>query len=237
MGPTKLCCHMDSEHRHELKSNDLVETITGFKDWWAKHGLHASIIVVVVAGGVIFWRVTSTNKVARQENDRTAVAGQTTPYGFMQVAGEVESSGLRDYALIRAGDLWLEQAAMTPAQTEAGESDTQQTPEEMLQAAKSAYQQVIAKTQSAPHRFSAMLGLAAVAEGEQDWDQAANIYDDVIRQAGQKYNAHRDEAQLRKGMLKSLKIPLVFAADPPVAETGPVDESVPLDTTGQVDTP
>lgn len=218
---------MDAEHRHELKENDLAEFITHFGQWWAQHGnklLVALLLVVTVWGGKYWFDDRSQKK---KEAAWLDLAQTTSPDGYRSVAMSYQNPAVRALAYLRGADLLLTKAAVGPDNKPNGETAAEpaQTVDDTdaaaaLESAELMYQAVL--DDAGAHRaykLNAHLGLAAIAEGRSQWDQARDLYNAVIEQSGAGYATIREQAQMRIAMLERLKRPVVFGPEPPAAET------------------
>ena len=197
---------MDSQHRHELKENDLADFLLNFRQWWAQHGKKTLIMIVVIAVVVTLWRLRSATAEVRHEQAWSNLAASSGPDAFLAIAAEADNATLRNLARVRGADLWALKATLPQAEL---------TTIQMLDQAEETYQEVISDPQ-APLvlRLNAMLGLAAVGETRGDWDKTDQWYDRVIEQAGGLYPAHRAEAESRRVLVEQLKKPLTFAPEP-----------------------
>lgn len=226
---------MDADHRHELKENDLAEFITNFGSWWSKHGNTLLIIVlIIVAVFVGKWYVESRNA-AVQEEAWSDLALATSPESYRAVAQSHELPTVRALADLRGADLWLAKA-IAPAPPPQADDDATDTPptaasaltaEQALDEAALVYGRVAKDPQiHLVFKLNAHLGLAAVAEGRQDWAKAKKQYTLVAEQAGTSYEAIAAQANARLKQLDRLKTPVVFGPDPePAATTQPVPEA------------
>jgi len=79
---------MKSDHRHELKTNELAEWLGNLPDW-TKENLYTIILVVVLLGaavGIYFWRISNRGSAqAQQRVEFTGLLNQVSG-GKMQIA-------------------------------------------------------------------------------------------------------------------------------------------------------
>jgi len=208
---------MDSEHRHELKENDLADFLAHFGQWWAKHGTKLLTVVLVLAVAFTGKRWYDMRTVAAKENAWRDLAETTSPEGYRSVALTHPNAAVRALAYLRGADLLL---ANTAVGDDSDLAETSQT----LDSAALMYEQVINDRQThLVYKLNAQLGLAAVAEGGRDWDAARQHYQSVIDQAGTQYTTIAKQAQARAAMLDRLEKPVVFGpeeteAAPPAAQ-------------------
>ena len=257
---------MDADHRHELHENDLAVFLANFGEWWNKHGntvLTVLLIAVVVYAGKTWYQ---SSQAKAHEAAWSDLANATSPGACQSVAESHSDPAVRALAYLRAGDLLLKKASQleTQAATEAltgdkpdesqagdeGEDASGQDPDPSdfgsnpgltasgaLETAQSMFRRVVQDDSANPiYRLNALLGLAAVAEGLENWDEAGGHYQSVLDQAGAGYEAISSQARTRLDMIDQLKTPVIFASEPPPPPPGQdVLDSIlttPLDTDG-----
>ena len=92
---------MKSDHRHELKTNELAEWLGNLPEW-TKENLVTIIIVVVVvavAGALYGWRLYNRNVLlVREQTEFTNLLNQISG-GKMQILQGQESQG-RDFSFL-----------------------------------------------------------------------------------------------------------------------------------------
>jgi predicted negative regulator of RcsB-dependent stress response len=155
--------------------------------------------------------------------------------GLRQVLDDTKDDTLRANALLAQGDLWW-----TLAHThDPGSAQTQPTSrprassEDQLERAKRAYETAAIAPGAKPITInSALLGLAAVAEEQGKWDEAAAQYD-KIRTHPSLPPAFKLEAQDRKASLDKIRTPALIGK-PPTRPAFPQDE---LPSTGPMGPP
>ena len=69
---------MKSDHRHELKTNELADWLSHLPQWAKKNRLFLLAILAVIIAAVFlnFWRTHSQNVAARQQIELTNLAGE-----------------------------------------------------------------------------------------------------------------------------------------------------------------
>ncbi len=214
---------MDPEHRRELEQNDLVEFITHFRELWIKHGLKSLLIILVALSGLFAYRWNMDQ--TKLEHDRAwgDLDSATSPDSLRAVAKAHAVDGVAVHAYLRAADLSLAKALgqgqfISSVDDERGVDDAQR--QELLDAAQQDYQRVV--DDPSTHiavRLNAMLGLAAVAEWRQQWDEARGIYEQVQQLAGDRYEKIAGQAEVRAAALDRAAMPVMFAPEPPPEET------------------
>lgn len=209
---------MDSEHRHELKENDLQEFLENFGDFWKKYGnviLTVLAVVVIIYAGQRLWRDRAESA---RENAWTELAGATAPQAAERIAVDYSNPTVQAIAYLKAGDLYLAKGSMPDtasarAETLEGENPYEQQREQALQSAEGRYQQVQQLKVPKVYHLNAMLGLAAVAENRRNWQQAEQWYDQVLAAAGDQYVTLAELARAKKALLPQLQQKVVFAPD------------------------
>jgi hypothetical protein len=217
---------MDADHRHELKENDLAEFITHFGEWWQKHGTKLTLIVLVIVAAYAGKRLIDARSSTAMEQAWGDLATSTSPESYQFVAQSHDIPAVRALANLRGADLLLAQVAVPPDDEPNAQAATADAPpndadpEKALLDAAAMYQRVIDDPSiDLAFKLNAHLGLAAVAESFQQWDQAQQHYNTVLNLAGPAYTAIANRTQTRLGMLDRLDKPVVFAPDPePAAE-------------------
>jgi predicted negative regulator of RcsB-dependent stress response len=216
---------MDSEHRHELKQNDLQEFLTHFKDFWAKWGNTITVVVLVVVIAVTGYRFIKDRHMSARERALSELATLTTPTALMDLARSTDDEVVRARAYLKGGDLILHRLAM-PVSERAGADGPAAKPmdaaerDRHLAEAASMYGQVAAKPPHQIYGIAARLGLGAVAESQGKWDDAAAAYEQVASDAAANFPALAGQARMRLAMLERLRVPVVFAPEPATPEPG-----------------
>lgn len=316
---------MDSEHRHELKTNDLEEFLRNFSQFWNKHGTY--IMLVLAALAVIFLgsRLYRTSQYQAHEGAWADLAAASTPEALRDVAMNHREPAVQALALITAADQLLEQIRTPPAMAlpdddaaanaamggpgqgaaggtggeigndpEGGDGDGEDANEppapdvaaagsavtnddapgaptaeqgevqagelnsamaliakddlaqrkQKLELAQRMYQDVVdLPGVDALYKLHAQLGLAAVAENENNWERAGQLYQQVANDAEQLgYPAVATEAKTRRELLPSLGKPLLLVSAPapeadqaPMNGPGAADPASPADNTSRSD--
>ena len=149
------------------------------------------------------------------------MAGSTTPQGYQLVAQSHDDPAVQAIALLRGADLLLSEAVEGRSA-----SDEALSPAEALPQAATMYQQV-ADSKAAPvYRVNALLGLAAVLESQQQFEQAEQAYNQAAELAEQANLIDlAGQVQARLALLPELAKPVIFAEQP--AATQPAEQDVP----------
>lgn len=236
---------MDSEHRHELKENELLEFFRNFRQWWDKHGTYVLIVIVVVLATIVLVRWLS-GRAERQQAaldaeyaqlvDNRQVNSDDALLAFVQRIS-AEHPAIAASAAIDRGDLRLRQATIGTTgedglqidPTEPTLSDPQRT---LYERAGDFYQAVLAIEGLEPgslHRLNAHMGLGAVTLELGDVAAAREHYQAVVDNAGP-YHTHATAAQAMLNRdLEQLAQPVVFRLPPPEAEPATDGDADPGD--------
>jgi len=240
---------MKAQERHKLKTNELAETISHLPEYLQKYGNQiliglAAIVLLVVAG--LWWNnarldaqkqrtfllgdlLTRRNAEqmnaaylaqlgqAGQKDQMTEIQpydGQALATSFAELAAEAPNTSFAATAL-------LQQAESLRSHLCFADTDLQnQQLDDIRNNAKNLYQKVI---ESYPQNYRAIgqaqLGLALLAEGQRDWDNARQIYQTILTDADGKLagTPYPMAARQRLSRLDDLQKPVVFAeSEPPL---------------------
>lgn len=210
---------MDSEHRHELEQNDLLEFITHFREWWVKNGLKTLLMILAVTVGLFLYVMQKQKAKDAHDTGWGDYYSASSPESLRQVAKAHDIAGIQIHSYLRAADLALAKARGEGQFIEMeGQtttlSDTER--EELLASADQDYRH--ARDHENAHtavRLNAMLGMAAVAESRRDWDKARDLYQLVQHQGKDRYEVIVAEAKARESALDGAAVPVVFAPPEP----------------------
>lgn len=222
---------MDSQERHELKQNDLMEFFTHFREWWDKHGTNTLLVVLIILAGAVGYNYWSNYSSRQAEEAWSALDGASGPEGMADVAAAYGQQPVADFALLRAADQLMVEARHGLQATMVGEeADVVELTDEQVQArlqrAEKFYQQVIDNQPDTANpplaMLNAMMGLAAVYESTGRFDEAEQTYDQVIAKAGM-YRTIANQAQQQRQALEQIRTPVEFDPAPatPQAEQTP----------------
>jgi hypothetical protein len=197
---------MKAERRHELKTNTLAEALAGMPE---RRWQHTGVTISIALGGVLIfllvrYRMTANQTRLARAQDNLAVAREeideirqetmmnVDPSQPLELARDIGSRvdsvlseagdsnpTLAAEALVARGDLDWIMAGISAATTQpiAG----QQSSDELLKGAQSAYQQVVTNyPKQSLSVTTAQFGLAAIDENHHDWDGARKEYQAII---------------------------------------------------------
>jgi len=239
---------MDSEHRHELKENDLAEFLAHFGQWWSKHGNIMLTVILVGVVGFTAKRWINAHAIETKQKAWRDLADTTSPDGYRAVAVSYRDPAVRALAYLRGADQLLANATVPqddqPDEQTTSNSNTNHTnPVQDLDSAASMYQQIVRDDQAhLVYKLNAQLGLAAIAESRKNWDQARQHYNAIINQPDAQYAAIAQRARTRAALLDRLQKPVVFGPNSTTKRQVPQGEDstskplIPSDQ-GDPDTP
>jgi len=227
---------MRSDHRHELKTNELADWIMHFPDWANENrtsliGVAAVILVALLIYFVSFYRanvvsarnqVRLTNLVAQvpQQMNRVANAAMQNndeSYALLPTAQDLQdfaqkssNSDMAALALIQRGAALRAELHYRLAEVSREELATQ------IGKAKESYQQAVDRKPSSPAlAAAAQYGLGLCEEELGNFDQAAQIYRDVAQKAEYAGTTAQAEAAYRLTIMDDYKTAVVFQPAPP----------------------
>jgi tetratricopeptide (TPR) repeat protein len=255
---------MKTDHRHELKTNELAEWIANLPQWVRQNRTTIAGVAVVIAiiAGFYFWRFYSRNITFQQQLRLTSLISQlslskmrilqaksqgrdlsfmlSTPAGNLQVFAENTSDNrMAALALIKQAE-----ALRTELHYRSGTTGEQDYTAKINQA-KTSYTKALQKASSSPTiEATAKLGLALCEEELGNFDQAAQIYQQIAASPTFAGTAAKSIAEHRVKTLNDYKAKVVFRPAPkpePLAiptlptEIGPAETNLPADTNLPID--
>ena len=224
---------MKSEHRHELKTNELADWLTHLPEW-TKENLGTIIIVVaaiIVVGGFYGWRSISNNVQSKGHEEFTAIVDsllikkaeilrqpQGTDMSFMllnkaeeleRYAGTIGDKNIASLALVKAGDSVRSELQYRPEVIE------EKVLVEKINKAKKDYTDSIAmKPSDKTIESLAQFGLGLCAEELGDFDEARNIYNGIVENEAYAGTISVSKAELRLNIMDDYQNDIVFKAIP-----------------------
>jgi hypothetical protein len=234
---------MRSDHRHELKTNELADWIMHFPDWANENrnsliGAAAVILVALLIYFLSFYRqnvvsarnqVRLTNLVAQvpQQMNRVANAAMQnndesytllpTAQDLQDFAQKSSNSDMAALALIQRGAALRAELHYRLAEVSREELATQ------IGKAKESYQQAVdRKPSSRALAAAAQYGLGLCEEELGNFDQAAQIYREVAQKAEYAGTTAQAEAAYRLKIMDDYKTAVVFQPAPPKPAQPPI---------------
>ena len=247
---------MKAKHRHELKTNELADWLAHFPQW-AKENLkriiYVSIVAVLVAGSYIYHKYQKVIVQGQQQHDFTSIIAPLQREKMNIVRSH--SEGFDDsFELIQTANKLRGVAQNTKnenmaalaliKQAEALRSElyyrldppSKQEIENQINLAKGAYQQAIEKSSTNPSLAAkATLGLGLCEEELGNFEQANQIYNDIVDTEDFEGTTASAEAGYRLETMDDYKQKLVFKASSkptpqqelPQLQLSPVDINLP----------
>ncbi|MBN2591556.1 MAG: hypothetical protein JXA96_16945 [Sedimentisphaerales bacterium] len=233
---------MKSEHRHELKSNELADWLTHLPQW-TKENLGTIITVVaaiVVVGGFYGWKAISKNVKSSEHAEFTSIMddiitkkvqvvgqqGTDMSYVLLNKATELEKfagttndKNIAALSLVKAAD-----CVRTELQYRT-EIVSQKDLVEKVNKAKKNYTDAIAKKPSDKTiKGLAEFGLGLCAEELGDFEEARKIYSSIVENPDLAGTINISKAQLRLNIMDDYKQDIVFqpAPEEPIPSTNEV---------------
>jgi hypothetical protein len=238
---------MKSDHRHELKTNELAEWL-GNLPQWTKENLVTIIIVVVVvavAGAVYGWRLYSRNVLLVQEQTEFTTLLNQISNGKMQILQGQQSQG-RDFSFVllqpanslqsfaqetnnkrMAALALIKRAEALRAELHYGNVEEQYLIDQ-TNLAKVSYAEAFEKSPNPSLAASAKFGTGLCAEELGNFDQARQIYQDIAENSDFKNTLAAFRARRRLETMVDYQKKIVFEPAPKVPES--TTQTTPTDT-------
>ena len=250
---------MKSEHRHELKTNELAEWLGNFPEWLKENSksiiaIAAAIIVVV---GFYGWRRYDKNVLQVRERDAFTSLLNSASSEKMQVAARQSqgtdsshyliplAANLRSFAENTNKKNMAALALIKEAETLRAELHyrlgviSNQDFTEQINRIKASYTEAASKVSSNPQLMAAAkFGLGLCAEELGDFDQASQIYQEIVSNADFEGTVSIIQAERRLKYMSDYQKEIVFKPgpkkEPPVASQ-PEIQIIPADANSPVD--
>ncbi|MEN6338157.1 MAG: tetratricopeptide repeat protein [Phycisphaerales bacterium] len=227
---------MKSDHRHELKSNELAAWLADFPEWARQNqkNIMAVAAILVVAILVYFWsfyrnrvvatrnqerltllvsqvpqRINEAARAAAQNGDQSMALGSLAE-DLKEFAGDISNSNMAALALIKRGEaIRAEQHLRT---TDADRN----TFVAQIAKAQESYQQALDRKPSNPAlAAAAQFGLGLCEEELGNFDKAAEIYRATSQKPEFTGTVAQAAAEYRLKIMGDFKSPVVFKPAPP----------------------
>ncbi len=240
---------MKSEHRHELKTNELAEWLSNLPQW-TKENLITIICVsalVVVLVGVYLWRGYNKNVVhVRERTDFTNLVNQVTRAKMLTVQGQEQGTdrsfellkpaeALGTFALNTKNNRMAALALVTRARALRAElhygTVNQQYIIDQTNKAKASYTTALAKSSNNPMMAAAAeFGLGLCEEELGNFEQARQVYRQIVANPDYESIVTVAQAQRRLKTMADYEQKIAFKPDPnpePVAPPMPTQVRLP----------
>ncbi len=244
---------MKSDHRHELKTNELAEWIVNFPQWARDNGkiiISISVVAVLVIGSALwYWRKTKVESVQQQLEFTTLLTklpqnkmqvlmaqsrGMDTSYMLDQTAIDLETAagGAKDDHM--AALALIKRAESLRAAVHYRQETVSQT--DLLTAndgAKIAYSRALEKAVTNPSLMAmAKFGLGLCEEEIGNFGEAEQIYRDLIKNSDFEGTTTVAKAQRRLETMADYRKKIVFKpapiSKPPVTDMTDMFPPIPL---------
>jgi len=240
---------MKSEHRHELKTNELAEFLFNFPHWFKENlnkVIYVSVGIVVIASVAGYLWYTKNIQPVGQMSEFTNVIltipqqkmrivsdqmrGSDSAYVLLQSANDLEliaknskEDGLAALAYIKHADMLRTELHYRPRAV------TQADIRQQINKAKRSYNQAIEKSKSIPSlRAVAQYGLGLCEEELSNFEEAKKIYENIINTVEFEGTTGVAQAKLRLEGIDNYQQRLVFQSRPAVS-TSLVPQAAPLE--------
>ena len=236
---------MKSDHRHELKTNELAEWLSHLPQW-TKENLSTIIMVcvVIIAGlGIYSWRVYNVNVVrVREHAEFTTLINQLAGAKMQILQGQGRDSsfmllqpakGLETFAQSTKNDRMAALALIKRAEALRAEVHYGNVEEQYFTTqtneAKNSYSEAL---QRCPDEFSlaaaATFGLGLCEEELGNFEQARQIYQDIVANPDFEPTVAVVQAKHRLATMSDYQQEIVFGPAPkPVAASQPEIQMTP----------
>jgi len=250
---------MKSEHRHELKTNELAEWLGNFPEWLKENSrsIIAIAAVIIVVVGFLGWRRYDRNVVqVRESNEFTNLLNSASSEKMQVAARQTQGTDSSHYLIPLATNLrsfadntskknMAALALIKEADTLRSElhyrlgAISNQDLTEQINRIKASYNLALTKASSNPQLMAAAkFGLGLCAEELGDFDQARQIYQEIMSNADFEGTVSVVQAKRRLEHMSDYIKKIVFKPgpkkEPPVA-TQPEMQIIPSDANSPVD--
>jgi len=244
---------MKSDHRHELKTNELAEWIANFPQWARDNGkivIGVSVVAALIIGSALwYWRKTNvesavqqlefTNLIAKLPQNKMQVlmaqsSGRDTSYLLIEtavaletVANSTQDENMAALALIKRAESL--RAGVHYRQETVNPADLRTA----VEGAKLAYTKAISKAENNPSLMAmARFGLGLCEEEIGNFDGAEKIYREIIENGDFEGTTAVARAQRRLETMGDYKKRIVFKPapipKPPVTDMSDLLPPIPL---------
>ncbi|MEM7575940.1 MAG: hypothetical protein AAF328_00575 [Planctomycetota bacterium] len=185
---------------------------------WDRHGSFALWVIVIASFSFLAFQLYTSNRFNTREAAWSDLSNSTAPASFEQVAADHSNRAVQQLALLQAADMYLGETAGL----EEGDDMTAR-----LDQAEALYQRVADDATHDIYKINALEGLAVVAEGRRDIDEALTRNDAVIAlsETLPGFESWAARANARKQLLPQLAQPVSFVEDNTASETSETTEN------------
>lgn len=230
---------MDSEHRHELKTNELADWIVHAPEFFRKNYLTILGVLLVIAG-LLSWPILNKKRQGvdtKQAVETTELIEKVSQSKALIVQGSQQSGsliGLASSLEIAAGDAKtdLAEALILIKRAEALRAELHYKAEEIeevillseIERARASYEKAVKKAKgNANLEAMATFGLGLCAEEIGDYTKASGIYESIVSNAGFEGTVFPAKAKARIETMADNRESFLFVNAPaPVEVVAPV---------------
>jgi hypothetical protein len=242
---------MKSEHRHQLKTNELADWIVNFPQWARENAttiIYISVLTVVVAG-VYFWKIYEkriisdrerlelTNFIAGISQNKTQILqaqeqGIDASYTLIQAADNLQNIAqntkdeqLAAMALIKRADALRMELHYRLGNISSSDITAQ------INQAKDSYTKAIEKSSNNPSLMAvAKLGLGLCEEELGNFEQARQIYSEITANTDFEGTVAAAQAQQRLDTMADYQQKVTFKPSPERAPVEPIQPEIKLES-------
>ena len=236
---------MKAEHRHELKTNILAEWIANFPQWAKKNLkiiIYVSVVVIAVGGSALFhWYRKNVESVRKQleltklitqlsqaklQVIQSQIRGMDVSYMLIQISDGLENfaRNAKDDQMAALAHVKRAEALRTELHYRLG-SVSEQDKQAAIERAKTSYTQAIDKpVTNRSLAATAKLGLALCEEELGNFEQAGQIYTEIVSSGDFEGTAAFAAAKNRLATIEDYQQEVVFT---PAPQPEPVEPAEP----------
>jgi tetratricopeptide (TPR) repeat protein len=226
---------MKPEHRHELKTNELAEWISNFPQWAKKNSttiIYLSVLAIVVAG-VYFWKVYEKRTISDRERlkftglmsqileGKTQILhaqaqGVDISYTLIQAADDLQSiaQNVKDEQVAALALIKRAEALRMELHYRLGSIKSEDLTAQ-INRAKDSYTKAIEKSSTNPSLMAtAKLGLGLCEEELGNFEQARQIYSEIVANTDFESTVAAAQAKERLSTMADYQQPVVFTPSP-----------------------
>jgi predicted negative regulator of RcsB-dependent stress response len=223
---------MKSEHRHELKTNELAEWLGNLPEWFRENLITLIVLVIAIAifAGFLAWRFHSRNvqsgehiqftnmldsitgikaQIIRQQSNDMSYLLLTQAKELQNFAAAAQNDNISAFAYVKGADS-IRSELHYSLDTVSKDYLTDQ-----INKAKSIYTQAVEKYPSNKTiKGLATFGLGLCAEELGNFDEARNVYSGIVENTDFAGTILVNKANLRLNTIDSYEKPIVFQSQP-----------------------
>jgi len=230
---------MKSDHRHELKTNELADWLTHLPEWAKQNrtNIMAVAAILVVAVIVYFWSFYRREVVSVRNQERLTLLATQVPQRINEAmraaaqnsdqslalaalgddlkdfADDLSNDNMAALALIKRGETIRAELHLRLAEANREEVAAQ------IAKAQASYQQALDRKPSSPAlTAAAQFGLGLCEEELGNFDKAAEIYRAVAQKSDYAGTVAQAAAEYRLKIMDDFKTPVSFQSAPPQPE-------------------